>query len=193
MGFVDKQQKILREIVEQCKRRRTGFAPGHDSRIVLDSLAKSRFAKHLYIIFRALLYALSFEQLALTLKLSDALGHLIIYLFDRALHLFLRNDIVGRGIYCDMGQHALDLTCQGVYLRYAVNFVAEKFNSDCVFARLRREYLKHISANTKLVSDEIYIIALILYFNELVYNFVAAFFHSGAERDDHAAVVNRVA
>ena len=82
MGFVDKQQKIFRKIVEQRKRRRTRFTPGHDSRIVFDSLAKSRFAKHLDIIFRALLYALSFEQLALTLKLSDALGHLIIYLFD---------------------------------------------------------------------------------------------------------------
>ena len=92
-----------------------------------------------------------------------------------------------------MGQHALDLTCQGVYLGYAVNFVAEKFNSDCVFARLRREYFKHVSADSELVSDEIYIIALILYFNELVYNFIAALFHSGAERDDHAAVVDRVA
>ena len=65
MGFVDKQQKILREIVEQCKRRRTGFAPGHDSRIVLDSLAEAGFAKHSDIIFRALLYALRFEQFAL--------------------------------------------------------------------------------------------------------------------------------
>ena len=92
-----------------------------------------------------------------------------------------------------MGQYALDLTCQGVYLRYAVNFVAEKFNSDCVFARLRREYFKHVSADSELVSNEIYIIALILYFNELVYNFIAALFHSGAERNNHAAVVNRVA
>ena len=28
----------------------------------------------------------------------------------------------------NLGQHALDLPCQGVYLGYAVNFVAEKFN-----------------------------------------------------------------
>ena len=44
-----------------------------------------------------------------------------------------------------------------------------------------------------LLRDEVHVVALILDLNELFEQLVAAFLHAGAQRDDHRAVIDRVA
>ena len=57
-----KQQRILREVVEQRRRRLAGRAAGQMARVVLDAGAEAHLGQHLEVVERALLQALGFEQ-----------------------------------------------------------------------------------------------------------------------------------
>ena len=61
MRLVHDDQKIIRKIIKQCKRRLTRFSSAHHGGIVLYSLAETGFLKHLDIIHRALFDPLRFK------------------------------------------------------------------------------------------------------------------------------------
>ena len=50
VGFVDHQQKVLREIVEQAVRRRAGRPTVDVARIVLDARTRAHLSHHLDVI-----------------------------------------------------------------------------------------------------------------------------------------------
>ena len=54
VALVAKQQKVLRKIIQQGKRRLAGLAPAHHRRVVLNALAKAGLPQHFNIIHGAL-------------------------------------------------------------------------------------------------------------------------------------------
>ena len=58
VAFVDKQQKIVREVVNERGRRGAGGAPGNDARVVFNACAEADFREHLEVILRPLADAL---------------------------------------------------------------------------------------------------------------------------------------
>ena len=58
VAFVDKQQKIVREVVNERGRRGAGGAPGNDARVVFNARAEADFREHLEVILRPLADAL---------------------------------------------------------------------------------------------------------------------------------------
>ena len=68
VAFVDHQQEIAREEIQQRVRPRAGFAAGEMARVVLDALAETHLGHHFQIIFRAHPQPLRLQQLVLLLE-----------------------------------------------------------------------------------------------------------------------------
>ena len=68
--FIDHEQEILREKIEQRERLRAGRAAGKMARVILDPVAEPHLLQHLEIVFGAHLQPLRFEQFALRFELA---------------------------------------------------------------------------------------------------------------------------
>ena len=65
MAFIAKKKKIIRHIIYQGKRRLPRLSTAHNSRIVFNALAKTRFPEHFNIIHCSLFNSLCFKKLTL--------------------------------------------------------------------------------------------------------------------------------
>ena len=70
MAFIDEHQRVLRQIIEQSRRRLARHAAGKMTRIILDTVAVADFFDHLHIEQRPLMDALRFQQPALLFEKS---------------------------------------------------------------------------------------------------------------------------
>ena len=100
--FIDEQQKIIREIIEQCARLAAGLTARKHARIVFDALAHTDLAEHFNIIACTLLDALRFDEFIFGLKKLDAFFHFGLDLLERDRHFFARNDVMRRRVDGDM-------------------------------------------------------------------------------------------
>ena len=116
MAFVDKKQKIVREIIKKRVRRTARRPAGQHPRIILDTAAEPEISEVFNIIHGAGTYPLSLEQLSLTHEILFTLDHLRFYLFERLLTLRLVRDIVGGGINGAVRKPRRQLTRDYVYL-----------------------------------------------------------------------------
>ncbi len=91
------QEEVLREIVEQRRRRIAGFATGEMARVVLDAVAEPHLLHHLEVVERALLEALLLEEASFFVEEIEPLAELFADRGDRAAHLLLRRHVVRAG------------------------------------------------------------------------------------------------
>src|SRR6185503_5028530 len=75
--FVDDDEEVLGEVVEEASRALTGGASGEMARVVLDAGAGADFEHHLDVEVRARLESLRFEQLSLLAQQREAFLELI--------------------------------------------------------------------------------------------------------------------
>ena len=193
MAFVHKQQKILREIIQQsCGHAARRTARQH-RRVVFDALAHAHLVEHLNVVIGALGNALGLDELALCgelLHLRVALGA---DLFQRGgLFLSADNVVAGRedGHMLD---HVLLGAGEGVELGDAVDLVPEELHPDGQFTHIGQINVHRISVDAELVADKIHVVPLILQSHQLFAQLIPLHLHAGPQTDDHAAVVNGVA
>ena len=77
VAFIDHEQEIVREEVEQRERPRAGRAPAEVPRVVFDPAAEAHLLHHLEVVFRAHLDALRLEQLPVLFEDDDPLIQLL--------------------------------------------------------------------------------------------------------------------
>ena len=77
MALIDDAEHVLREVIDQGKRRLARFSTVQMTRVVLDTVTKTHGLEHLEIIVGALLQTLCLEQLVGRLEL----GHTLLALF----------------------------------------------------------------------------------------------------------------
>ena len=94
MGFIDDDQGIARQIVEQCRRRLARLLAGQVPRIILDPAAETHLFQHLQVEHRPLMKPLRLEQFAFLDQLWFPPLQLLTNRFDRALQGCARHDIV---------------------------------------------------------------------------------------------------
>ncbi len=193
MGLVHKQQKILREIIQQGIRAAALSSAGQHPGIVFDALAEADFGEHLHVVIGAFHDALRLDELVVCLEVSYPLLHLLPNLAQRLLHLIPRNDIMGRRIDCHMGDNILHLSGDGIDFGDAVNLVPEKFHPNRRLAAVGRENLHHVAPHPELVSGEIDVVALVLQIHQLSGQLVPLLLHPGPQGNHHVAVVDWVA
>ena len=63
VALVDEQQRVVRQVVEQARRRLAGAAPRQIARVVLDAVAVADLEDHLQVEARALLEPLRLDEL----------------------------------------------------------------------------------------------------------------------------------
>ena len=92
-----------------------------------------------------------------------------------------------------MAHNIFALAGQGIKLGNAVDFIAEEFDADGVFIIISKVDIHNIAVNAELIADKVHIVAFILQLDQAAAELVPLHLHTGAQADDHAAVIDRVA
>ena len=147
MRLVDKEQIILRYVIEQRGRSFPGKAAGHVARIVLDAVAISDGAHHLHVEHGSLPHALRFDVFALLLELRLPPRQLFQDAANGALLLLGRQDVVGFGVNGQAGERlAPNFAGQGIDGPQAVDLVSPHLDAKRMVL-VRRMYFDHVPAH----------------------------------------------
>ena len=193
VALIDKEQKILRKIVQQRHRRAAGGTAADNARIVFNAGAIAKLLHHFNVIVRALADTLRFEELTLLLKRFHARIALGADLPDGALHLLMRRDVVRRGIDRHVAERADGRTGDDVDVRNAVDLVTEKLHTHGMVRRIGREDVDRVAADTEHIAREGNVVALVADVDELAHELLRVALLAGAQGDDHVGVVDRIA
>ena len=191
VALVDEQNKVLWEKVEQRVRRLTGAAPVKIARIVLDAAAIAHLADHLDVVAHSLSEPLRLEQLALRLKLLDALDHVLSDLIERLVLFLLFDDIVARRKEIDVFELADRLCGQRIELHDALDLIAPKFHPHRDLGTVDREHLDHVASHAETRALELYVAALVLYLYQPVDELLSVHRHAGTQRHRERIVFER--
>ena len=187
MAFVDDDQRVARQVVEQRRRRLAGAAAGQMARVVLDAVAVADLANHLEIEHRALVQPLRFEQLPFALELRAPLDQLRLDGLDRLLQPRARRDEVRLRIHRHAIVAAERLAGQRIERHQLVDLVAEEPDAQRRFL-VRRIHLDDVAAHAERAAAELVIVALVLDLDELAQDLVAIHPLAALERQQHAVV-----
>ena len=193
MALIHKQQKIVREIIQQGGGHTARFSAGEHCRIVLDTLAHAHLVEHFNVVIGALSDALGFDELALCGELLHLRVTLGTNLFQRCRLLLGADDVVAGREDGHMLDHILLGTGKRIELGDAVDLVPEKLHPDGKLAHIGKVDVHDIAVDAELIAHKIHIIAFILQRHKLLAQRIALHLHAGAQADDHAAVVDRIA
>lgn len=93
--LVYKRQKFpLREIIEQCERRLSGFSPVEITAVIFYAAAIAYLTYHFEVVFRALFKPLSFEQFTLVSERFNLAFEVLFYNGKRAVEFFRADRIL---------------------------------------------------------------------------------------------------
>ena len=97
VAFIDEDDVILREVIQQGIRRVAGLSAVEIAGIVFDARAVAQLAEHLDIVLRALGDALRLDQIALFLEFPDANVEVVLDVADGAVDGLARGGVMRRG------------------------------------------------------------------------------------------------
>ena len=187
--FIDKEQVILREIVQQRGGRFAGQAAGEMPRIVLDAVAISDRAHHLDVEHRALPHALRLRVFALLFKFGLPPVELFQNRADGALFLRGGHDVMRLRIDRQSRQIVLagaNFPGQRVHLADGVHLSAPEF--DCVSVVLiRRINFQAIAAHAERAAAQI-LGALVLDVHQLAQQCLARRALPLLDHQEHAVI-----
>ena len=149
VAFVEKQEKIIREKIQQRARRRSRFPAREMATVVLDPLAEAHLLHHLDVVLRPHPQTLRLQQLAFFLELIHPRIQLLTDRHDRLPQLVARrHELLGRkdrvvlhGVRHRTGQH--------IHRRNSVDLVAKKLHTDRLRVHVGRYDLHDIAAHAK--------------------------------------------
>jgi len=193
VALIHKEQKILREIVQQGGGHTARRTARQHRRVVLDALADPHFGQHLDVIVRSLLDALGLDELALCGKLLHLLIALGADLFNGRCLFIGADDVVAGREDGHMLHHVLPGAGNGVELRDAVDLIPEELHPDGKVAHVGQIDIHRVAVNTELIADKIDVVPLILQGDQLFAQVIPLHLHPGPQADDHAAVIDGVA
>ena len=191
--FVDKHEKVLREIVEQRHGGAPDRAAGDDARIVLHAGTIAQLLDHLDIEIRALRDALGFERLVVVLEKLNALVALAADLLHGARHFLRRRHIVARRVNGRVAERVHRSAREREDLTDALDLVAEVLHADGLIAPVGREDLHRVAAHAEHIALEGDVVSLIPAVDELFQKLLLRQAAAGAERNGHAGKIVRLA
>jgi hypothetical protein len=167
MALVDEQQGVLGQIFEKRGRRLARQAAGQETRIILDSGARARRGDHLKVEIGALLEPLRLEQLALGMKLLEALGELVLDRLHRLLQSRPRRHIMRVRINLDVIERRHLLPRQRIELDDLLDIVAEEIDAPGGVLIMGGENLQIVATDPEIAAREGLVVALVLERHEL--------------------------
>src|SRR4051794_14392322 len=102
MAFVDDEERVRWQVVEQRRRRLAWLTARQVPRVILNPVAVTNLLDHLEVEHRPLMQTMRFENLALALKLRAVPVQLRLDAFNRGLGAIARGDEVRLRINGDL-------------------------------------------------------------------------------------------
>ena len=193
MAFIDEDDVVLGEIIQQGIRRVAGLSAVEVAGVVFNARAVAQLAEHLDIILRALGDALGFNQIALFLEFPNAHIEVMLDAADGAVDGVARRCVMRRGIDGNVFQNHQRMPADDVDGADAVDFVAKEFHADGTLVVSGGEDFDYIAAHAECAALKLNVAAVVLNFDKLTHQLVALHRHAGAQRDHHAFVLGRIA
>src|SRR5579872_32481 len=187
VALIDEQQGVMREIIEQRRRRLSGQAAGKVARVVLNAMAVADLPYHLEIEHGALIQALSLDNLALLFELLVPPFEFQLDAAHGPLSHFGRHDVVRFRINGQAQVSLSNLAEQRIDLAQRFYFVAPQFDAVGVIVVGRKDF-DNIAANAETAALEIAVVALIKDFDQALYNLVARNLLALFEHQQHAVI-----
>ena len=172
MRFVDDQQEIVREEIQQGVRRGARVTPVEMPRVVLHARAAADLGEHLQVVVRAHRQALRLQLLVLLAQLGHALVQLLADGPQRALHAFGTGHIVRGREDMRLGHVVDDVAGQRMQRGDAVDLVAEELDTHGQLL-VHRDDLHRVAAHAERAAGERDVVALVLHVHELAQQLVA--------------------
>ena len=188
--FVDEDEKIFRKKINETPRSLFRRAPAEVHGIIFDAEAKTRFAQHFEIVFRAHANALRFEQFSLALKFRDLRFELGADFHDCRFDAILRRNVLIRRIQIEFFQTRSRASRQRIEPANGFDFIIEKRNANCRFA-VGGKNVDRIAAHAKRAALEFDIAAAVKRTHEALEQRIAARLHPDFERDHHFVKIIR--
>ena len=193
MAFVDDHERVVRQVVDEGRRRLSRRAPGEMPRVVLDPLAEAHLGQHFQVEARALLDALRFERLSLLLEPVDPLAQLLLDRLDRAQRRRARRDVVARRIDREARDALQDVPGQRIEEMDRLHLVVEKGQAHGRLRVLRGEDIEDVAAHPEHPPPELDLVALVLHGDQALDGVTLGELLAFAQMQDHAVVVHRIA
>ena len=192
VGFINKHQKVIREVVHQGAGGAPRLPPRQHAGIVFNPLAEANLQEHFHIVIGALGDALCLDELSLLAEPLHPLVALLANLLHRLQDTLPGNDVVGGGVDSQVADEILHLAGDGVYLRDTVHLVPKEFHPVGGIGRVGWVYLHHIPPDSEFIADEIHVVALVLQLHQLADKLVPLLLHPLAQGDNHVLIVDGV-
>ena len=161
VALVHKQDKIIREEVQQRHGGGSCGPVGDDAGVVLDAGAVAQLRHHLHVVLRPLTDPLGLHQLPIVGEHLHLVLQLRTDLADGLVHLLLGGDIVAGGVDGDMVQHTVDRAGEGVEVTDAVDLVPEELHPDGVVPVVGRVQLHRVPPDPEHVPLKGDVVALV--------------------------------
>src|SRR5690606_20306506 len=166
VAFVDEEQRVVGQVVEQAGRRLTGATAGQIPRVVLDAGAVTDLHDHFHVEARALLEALRLDELvrlAQTLELNREVGA---NLLDGTEQRIARRDVVRLRIDRDARHRALHLARQRIEVAELGDLVVEQLYAHGEALGFRRVDVDDVAPNAIRAAREVERVARVLQLRE---------------------------
>ena len=187
VALVDDDERVVRQVIEQRRRRLARRAAGQVPRVVLDAVAVADLTDHLEVEHRPLVQPLRLQQLAFLFEISAVLLELLLDRFHRQLGPIARRDEVRLRVDRHLVELADHLAGQRIEPRQLVDLVAEQADAERVLL-VGRDDFDDVAADAERAAAELRVVALVLDLDELPQNLVAVDALSPLERQQHAVV-----
>ena len=168
VGLVDDQQRVVRDVLEQGRRRFARAAPGQVARIVLDARTMPRGFEHLDVEHCTLFQPLGLQQLVIRLEPRETVFQFGFYLADRLLHGGARRDVMRIRIDGDLVELARAFAGQRVEFVNFLDLVAEERQPPGTVLVMGGENLHRIAAHPEGAADKVLVVAAILQRHEFL-------------------------
>ena len=188
MAFVHHQQRILRQVLEQRRRRLAGPAAGEVAAVVLDALADAGGLQHLDVELGALGQPLRLQQAAVRLQLRQPLLQLGFDRDDGLLQRRARRDVVAVGVDADLLHLGGDLAGQRVEFLQPVDLVAEQADPPGAVLELGRPDIHRLAADAEGATGEEAVVAAVLLLDQPLDQHVAVDPPAGLELHHHPRI-----
>ncbi len=191
--LVDHEQPVLREVVEQRRRRLAGLPPREVAGVVLDAVAVAELGEHVEVEHGALRQALRLEQLAGGGQLLGALVQLGADVHQRLVDHPPGDDVVRGRVDREARVHLLEHgAAQRVDAADALDGAVEELDAHRVVV-VRRVDLEHVAAHPERARHEVELRPLVLHRDELTQHRVHPRRAPRLEQEQHAVVGGGVA
>ena len=161
MAFVDNEQEVFREIVEQGKRRLSRLTAIDVHGVVLDAVAITHLLNHLKVVLGSHTKSLRFEKFSLALKQRQLLLQLIFNTANSFTQSVVTGHIVSSGKNQQLRGFGECFTSERIDHGDSVDGVAEHFNTNNILF-VGGMHLNGVAAHSEITAPKGHVVAVVL-------------------------------